>query len=239
MRYVLAMALILLPAVSRADDTEAYQKAAESVVSVVAFEESGTSTGTGVVVVGDTILTARHVIANARTIGAIFPRRDEKGQIISNPGVYKTAVPCTVIATSVRRDLAVLALRQPVKPKAIKLTLSVTPGSHVFIIGAGADWGMWNYASGDVRQVYTLDHPASGQGIKIRGKIVETSVPANPGNSGGPILNARGELVGLMMLRMDGKDSVCMGIATSEIMDFMSEAVVEIKNNAELPITLK
>jgi serine protease Do len=238
MKRILTVALIFVPSLVFADDSDAYQKAAESVVSVVVLDENGgMSRGTGVVV-GNTILTARHVIANAKTIGVIFPRRDERGQIICDPAAYKEAVPCKLMATSVSRDLAFLLLQQPIKPRELTLLPFITPGSHVFSISAGSDGAMWSYAAGDVRQVYQ-GQLTPREGEPTKGKIVETTITIHPGNSGGPILNDKGELAGIMLATDDGKKGVCMGLATSEIVAFMNEAMDKFKVTPELPITVK
>jgi S1-C subfamily serine protease len=233
MKRILAMALILVPSLAFADDSDAYQKAAESVVLVLAFDDGGVARGTGVVLAGNTVLTANHVIAKAKTIGIIFPRRDESGQIIGNPTAYKETVPCKLVATSVSRDLAFLVIQQPGKARELKMTTIITPGSHVFTISCGSDGPMWNYAAGDVRQVYQR------RVTTIDRKILETSVPANPGNSGGPFLNAKGELVGIVLKRNIEMTGVCVGISTSEIVSFMNEAADEAKRKPELPIIVE
>jgi serine protease Do len=60
--------------------------------------------------------------------------------------------------------------------------------------------------------------------------VVRSDVPLAPGNSGGPLVNAKGEVVGINAMIIGGDQSV--SIAASVAKDFVSKALTK-KNTEE------
>jgi hypothetical protein len=86
--------------------------------------------------------------------------------------------------------------------KAIPLAAtSPDPGDGVHSIGnAGQSGALWGYVKGTVRQVYRKKWKAELGPRKVatfEAKVVETDSATNHGDSGGPLLNDKGELVGV------------------------------------------
>jgi hypothetical protein len=54
----------------------------------------------------------------------------------------------------------------------------------------------WVYTEGKVRQVYRKNMRFAS-GLFVKARVVETQAPINPGDSGGPVVNGDGELVGV------------------------------------------
>jgi serine protease Do len=219
--------LLIIPTIAQAD--EAYDRAVGSVVSVMAIKPGGKMClGTGVVMAGG-IVTANHVIEGAEDIAVIFPVRDGT-RVIGDPLFYKGEKHiklCKVIATDSKRDLALIRMENPAKAQPIGIGESPSPGDPVFIIGAAASGpGMWHHSPGNVRQVYEGSYPMD-EGKKASGRIIETNILANHGDSGSPILNKDGELVGIML----GGDAptnnrITRGMDVSEVIMFMATAIV-------------
>src|SRR5207244_2870107 len=114
------------------------------------------------------------------------------------------AIRAQVVATDSLRDLALLELESlPDGIDALALAAqSSRPGDDVHSIGnsgmAKSSAGMlWRYTRGNVRQVYERKIRASDSVEAIQ--FVETQSPVNLGDSGGPLLNDRGELIGVAM----------------------------------------
>src|SRR5262249_9162321 len=104
------------------------------------------------------------------------------------------------------RDLALIKIdRIPKDIQAMPVAkIWVTPGQTVYSIGnsqaaGGASGSLWGYFDGKVRQVGHKTLPIRGHNMAfdISARMVETTSPSNPGDSGGPLINEHGELVGV------------------------------------------
>jgi len=140
-------------------------------------------------------------------------------------------IPAKVVARDPKRDLAVLQLEgpAPTEARAVKLAKdSPSPGQHVHSIGnPGASGALWVYTEGSVRQVYhnkihSMDRD-SGKAFDIDARIVETQSPVNAGDSGGPVVNDRGELVAVVHGHLSDAQarSVSIFIDVSEVRDLL------------------
>jgi S1-C subfamily serine protease len=154
------------------------------------------------------ILTNYHVVGDDDNGFVSFPIF-QNGKLVAERDAYRAPgkrIPAKVVARDPKRDLAVLQLEGPVpaEARAIKLAKdSPSPGQHVHSIGnPGASGALWVYTEGSVRQVYrnkirTMDRE-TGKGFEIDARVVETQSPVNQGDSGGPVVNDKGELVAVV-----------------------------------------
>jgi S1-C subfamily serine protease len=135
-------------------------------------------------------------------------------------------VPGDVVATDRARDLALLRLaRVPEGAREVPLAArGPRPGETVHALGnSGArDGVLWRYGRGHVRQVYRhrLKGDAEGEEeaeYELNARVVETQVPSNPGDSGGPVVNDRGELVGITEGVRLSRQLVTFAIEVSEV----------------------
>lgn len=215
-------------------EDEAYRKAIDSVVWIVAFDRGWEKCfGTGVVVDPERgyILTAYHVIQSDRLATAVFPERDAEGAVIGKADryLYSSLKTCAVEICDPKCDLALLRLKESaIKPKAMPLAArSPGPGAALFTIGNDAGAGvLWRYSGGSVRQVYD-DRYRFTSGQEITARVVEMTVPINPGDSGGPIVNRYGELVGINSAIVPEHNQVHKGIDVSEIRAFLQKVQVK------------
>src|SRR5579871_121472 len=128
------------------------------------------------------ILTNNHVIANAQRVEVT----------LSDKHKYKA----TVLTVDKNHDLALLKINAP------NLTPAVLADSQNLIVG---------------QRVYAIGNPFGLSGTMTRGIIsairsihgpennpiedaIQTDAAVNPGNSGGPLLNSRGEVIGITTL---------------------------------------
>ncbi len=88
----------------------------------------------------------------------------------------------------------------------------------MFAIGNSgvSDGVLWRYIDGSVRQVYTKKLTYETK-QKVDARVVEMTVPTNGGDSGGPILNAKGELVAITAASRENQNAVHFGIDIKEI----------------------
>jgi len=165
--------------------------------------------GSGVLIHRDpnVVLTNWHVVADAKNETPIvfFPDRDSSNKVIPRIDHYTTksnllGIPGKIVMHDPQRDIAIVELsRVPNSAVAIPLAgESAKQLERVFGIGqSGAlDFGsLWQSNEGSCRQLVELPLKANAPGTS---RVLLTSQPVNPGDSGGPVVNSRLELVGIV-----------------------------------------
>ena len=147
--------------------------------------ERETQTGTGVVIV-DTgvILTNLHVVHGSKSIKVVF--RD---------GLESDAV---IIGVQPENDLAVLQAKtipDDLVSAPMASTAGLRPGDPVVAVGFPFGIGPSTSAgvvSGLGREYQTAD------GKRVLSNLIQFDAAVNPGNSGGPLVNSDGELLGIV-----------------------------------------
>ncbi|HEY6741623.1 MAG TPA: trypsin-like peptidase domain-containing protein [Lapillicoccus sp.] len=165
--------------------------------SVAVVRTAGGSLGTGVIVAADgTVLTANHVIADRSPISLVF-----------SDGTRSTA---TVASADPKHDVATLApatLPQPVVPATLGGAVQV--GGEVVAIGNPL--GLTYSVSSGV--VSAVGRTATTNGGRFPG-LIQFDASVNPGSSGGPLLDAEGNVIGIVLSIADpGRDDAFAGIA--------------------------
>jgi S1-C subfamily serine protease len=103
-------------------------------------------------------------------------------------------------------DLALIKLETDTRPV---IALDPTPpriGSRIYVVGApkGFDFSL---SEGIIGQIRTLDQV----------RYYQVSCPISAGDSGGPLLNQRGEAIGVMSWRKADAESVSFAIPSAEV----------------------
>jgi tetratricopeptide (TPR) repeat protein/S1-C subfamily serine protease len=209
---------------------EIYHKLLPSTCWVVNEKQGGSqsvfSCGTGWVVDASRrlILTNHHVVDGADVVGVAFPIL-KGGRVVNDEMAYRNGadrITGTVVDRSPRRDLALIQLATlPAHAQALTLAKECPePGERVFTVAALADGdeNFWDFTAGSVRQV-SRQHLANG-GIA---SVVESDMPFNKGNSGGPVVNDRGVLVAVVEgFRTDAR-LVSLSVAVDEVRGYLSQ----------------
>jgi len=165
--------------------TQIYQRDSTGVVSIKAVTSEGEDSGTGIVLNEQgLILTNDHVVAGASSITA-GPGKSSS--------VTRTA---TLVGEEANEDLALIRIDPSglgLKPLNLVSSSSVQVGDSVYAIGN--PYGLDETLTRGI--VSALDREiAAPNGSKITGAI-QTDAALNPGNSGGPLLNEQGEVIGV------------------------------------------
>jgi putative serine protease PepD len=191
---------------------------ADSVVTISSSIDDGMSTGeatgTGVVLTADgEILTNSHVIADATEVNVRFAGETE-------PRLAK------VLASDPGNDLALLKIEATdLKPATFAQPGTIRIGDGVIAIGYALDLdGGPTVTSGIVSAMKRTIITESGA---LNG-LIQTDAAISSGNSGGPLVNFRGEVVGIntAVARSDANsaaNNVGFSIAVDEIMPVLEQ----------------
>ena len=173
-------------------------KVAKSVVSIVTstkttnyfgMDYSGSAAGTGVIVTEDGyILTNKHVINGANKVTVI----------LDDGTTYEDV---EVVAVDPLNDIAFLKIKDVSGLTAATLGDSKTINVGQQVIAIGNALGEYQNSvtagiiSGTGRDVTASD--SSGQHAESLSDMIQTDAAINSGNSGGPLVNAAGEVIGI------------------------------------------
>ena len=160
------------------------------VVRIIAFDSNGQSFGTGSYIgtYGEygVVLTNWHVVSETNGLVHVhFPS-----------GFSTFGAKINVDEKWEKWDLALIAICKP-PPSIPALTVSPTPakqGDPLWIAG----WGSGSYRIAEGRCVRYLAPENPTDGSAALKEMIEVSVSARKGDSGGPILNQKGELAGVL-----------------------------------------
>ncbi|HVP08797.1 MAG TPA: trypsin-like peptidase domain-containing protein [Burkholderiales bacterium] len=143
------------------------------------------SVGTGVVILDKgVILTNIHVVAGAKRIALTFSEGME--------------TDATVTGTRPEDDLAVLQARtvpDDLQAATLQSTAGLQPGDVVTAVGF--PFGIGPSVSSGVVSGLRREY-RSPEGQHLLTNLIQFDAAVNPGNSGGPLVNASGEVVGIV-----------------------------------------
>ena len=189
--------------------TQAVQNTGPAVVTVVGtisgqmtfFGPIGDQTvsGSGVFISGKGyILTNNHVVEGVKDV-----------MVVLSDGSQKKA---TIVGTDLYADLAVLKVEGQVPAVAVLGNSDILkPGETVIAIGSPL---------GDFKNTVTVGVVSAtgrsidtGQGYQIE-DLIQTDAAINQGNSGGPLVNLAGEVIGIntLVVRNSGSGTVAEGL---------------------------
>lgn len=178
------------------------------------------------------VVTNFHVVGRETKVVAIFPLYDRSGELVTDARRYKErpkeiAVNGTVIAKDSSRDLALIRVdrfgeRSTTAPLARR---PAATGSVLYSVGgSGAEENLvWRLTKGTVRG--RVQRSLQANFGRVDCMILETDSPVNPGDSGGPAMNDRGELVGVVSHFLMDQRQVSGNIDVEEVRAFLARHV--------------
>ena len=168
--------------------------------------------GSGVVIVEDgTILTNFHVISTAQRLEVTFFDGMES--------------PAFVISTMPENDLAVIKpqkIPDDLQPATMGSSSNLQPGDEV--VAVGFPFGIGPSVSAGVVSGLNRSFKPEGQ-MAMKG-LIQFDAAANPGNSGGPLVNLSGEVVGIVTAILNPTSArTFIGIGFAATMESAGSAV--------------
>ena len=167
------------------------EQAMPGVVVIHGMNDQGEVSGSGFLISNNgTIITCLHVIEEMRS-GAIQ---------LSDGDIYNAF---TIRAYDERRDIAIIQIAGFDLPHLeLGNSNDVTPGEMVIVIGNPL--GM--------EKTITTGVVSALRNYEGIGKVIQTDAAANPGNSGGPVLNMEGEVIGIVNFKLRGSENLNFAI---------------------------
>lgn len=156
------------------------------------------------------ILTNNHVIDNAININVTF----------SNGNTYAASLE----GANPNADVAVLTTNAPqseYKPLIMVSSSTLNVGDSVIVVGTpyGLAGSMSNGIISALNRTITVDQ------ITIT-NIIQTTAPLNPGNSGGPVMNYQGQVVGMATAIIQESQGIGLAIPSDTIL----QSIIDIGN---------
>ena len=177
-----------------------YERAAPGVVLIVGHPDQGEggSGGTGSIIRKDgLVLTNAHVVIDEKT-GKPYPRLAaflKPDRVTGNPQTdLSRRMKASVVAFNRPLDLALLKMEAA--PASITVLGLDDPdglkiGERVVAIGHPEQGGLWTLTTGVVSAEFDDFNNTKGK------HVFQTETGLNRGNSGGPLLDAQGQIVGV------------------------------------------
>lgn len=186
------------------------EKAYESVFVI----HSGNALGSGFSIGENCIITNAHVLEKTDSI-----------QISSYSGEKYEAY---IVSMDTEADIAILGVND-VNFTPLKTSSDYTVGDDVYAIGAPNSLA------------YTLTKGVISSKERKTGSqtYIQTDAAINSGNSGGPLLNDAGEVIGVNSYKMSDSEGIGLAIPISTVIQYMSNEKIETNESGNVTETIK
>jgi S1-C subfamily serine protease len=208
--------------VTHEDITDVVASAKDSVVTLTSelgatrgpFGGTATGVGSGIVLTADGYtLTNRHVVEGSTSLKATL--------------VDGSEYPATVVTMSDTQDLALVKIDATgLKPATIGDSSTIEVGQTAIAIGSPLGTYTETVTKGIVSAVnrtITVQDEQTGRPVTLDG-LIQTDAAINQGNSGGPLLNVAGQVIGVNTATASSAEGLGFAIPIQEAARLIAQA---------------
>lgn len=186
------------------------EKVGPAVVRVEALGLQRGGSGSGVIISSDGfVLTNSHVVQGASSARLTTSEQQ--------------TFDARVIGDDPHTDLALLHAHAPGKLPAAVLGDSKTLKPGHLVVAIGNPLGFESTVTAGV--VSALGRSLRARSGRLIDDVIQTDAALNPGNSGGPLVNSLGEVVGINTAVIMGAQGICFAVASNTASFVLSELV--------------
>ena len=206
--------------------------AAESESSIAMITGDG-SVGTGFLVLPGLIATNAHVIDGQFTssLRVRFPSAEKAQQ---------GPVPAELLYDDPRRDIAFLRVKTSLPPLRIAKSYTFRKGEDVTVIGNPGVGGQLILENAISRGVMSTRTSLEGQ------RYYQLGIAVNPGNSGGPVFNSAGAVIGIVTRKSSQQEALAfcipvddLNLAIEKVVSFPGDAIEREQSRHRLTLVVK
>jgi len=192
-----------------------------AIVGISGIYKHGESVGSGVCVAdGGYILTNSHVISGAKKI-VLY---------LSN----KTSSTASVIYDNPVLDLAIIKSTNTLPYLQLGDSDELSVGQDILAVGTPLSLSLTHtFTKGIVSALNRTLKVDSSEGEGYMQNLIQHDASLNPGNSGGPLLNSQGEVVGINTLKITSGEGIGFAIPTKSFKSLLRNYVENI--NYKIP----
>lgn len=183
----------------------------EEVYNSVFVVYSGNSMGSGFAIGENCIITNAHVINNQYDV-----------RIETYGGEIKRAF---IVSMDERIDIAVIGVSDAsFTPLHVADLSTVNVGDDVYAIGA----------PNSLAFTLTKGVVSSKERLVSRQKYIQTDAAINSGNSGGPLLNDAGEVIGVNSYKMSDSEGIGLAIPIDVVVSYLETGEIELNESGNV-----
>jgi serine protease Do len=194
---------------------EIYEKTIQSVVSISCSGAYHTSTGTGVILTADGyVATNAHVIEGASAVQVILQD--------------KQIFDAVIVGSDEITDLAVLKITaEDLSPATLGDSAALRVGDTVVAIGDPLGLALSGSMTDGIVSAINRDITIDGRTMTL----IQTNAALNSGNSGGPLINCYGQVVGINTMKIGdqmstaGVEGLGFAIPSSTVKDIVTQLI--------------
>ncbi|MBR5309164.1 MAG: trypsin-like peptidase domain-containing protein, partial [Clostridia bacterium] len=230
---IISIALFSFSAYATMSVPKPVMQATESVVRILAEYAYGYSTGSGFVIKSDKeetlIVTNYHVVKNKPYNISVWLSEDE-------------TISATILAYTTQKDMCVLKLAHPISLKPLPFAENgAKQGDVVYAVGfpGAADYlsDKEAHTSADATitdGIVSAQREATVSSYGTPTKMLQINAAINSGNSGGPLFNTAGEVVGINTYVTNNSQGIFGAIAINELIAFIADNAITLPEASNL-----